>query len=181
MTTSTPGLPVSERTLRAFGHHRPSIKGASLRKESANFGIVTHARILSLTFTHHYILRCLQILRSASISYPVLKKVYHLHHQPPSWHHDIRTTWVRPSQQQRISYDGPHHQSFRLRATLLNHKLRHIPNSGVVYDESITSLASGIAPCTCFYIFRRFYADSVPAPGVVSMARHGGRNSNVAK
>jgi hypothetical protein len=33
MTTCTPGLPVSERTLRVFGHHRPSKKGASLRKE----------------------------------------------------------------------------------------------------------------------------------------------------
>ena len=25
MTTGKPGLPVSERTLRAFGHHRPSL------------------------------------------------------------------------------------------------------------------------------------------------------------
>ena len=38
MTTCTPGLPVSERALWAFGHHRPSKKGASLRKEGAIFG-----------------------------------------------------------------------------------------------------------------------------------------------
>ena len=37
MTTCTPGLPVSERTLRAFGHHRPSKKVASLKKEGVNF------------------------------------------------------------------------------------------------------------------------------------------------
>ena len=37
MTTGKPGLPVSERALRVFGHHRPSKKGASLRKEGVNF------------------------------------------------------------------------------------------------------------------------------------------------
>jgi hypothetical protein len=43
-----PGLPVSERTLRAFGHHRRSKKGASLRKEGPNFAervVVTSAKL----------------------------------------------------------------------------------------------------------------------------------------
>ena len=38
MTTGKPGLPVSERALRVFGHHRPSKKGATLKKEGVNSG-----------------------------------------------------------------------------------------------------------------------------------------------
>jgi hypothetical protein len=48
MTTGKPGLPVSERTLRAFGHHRRSKKGASLRKEGANS--VDYMRLFLLVF-----------------------------------------------------------------------------------------------------------------------------------
>jgi hypothetical protein len=60
MTTGKPGLPVSERMLRAFGHHRRSKKGASLRKEGANFAErVEYMRLFLSVFrlySHFYLI-----------------------------------------------------------------------------------------------------------------------------
>ena len=50
MTTGKPGLPVSEWALRAFGHHRPSKKGVSLRKE----GQILAERVNSSSVFHFY-------------------------------------------------------------------------------------------------------------------------------
>jgi hypothetical protein len=52
MTTGKPGHPVSERTLRVFGHHRLSKKGASLRKESVNF---SRARLAMSMFPQSFV------------------------------------------------------------------------------------------------------------------------------
>ena len=99
MTTCTPGLPVSERALRAFGHHRPSKKGASLRKEGVNFGTRNsfsyfHPSLFPLmpskpTFRVN-ILSSTQENRSPVVQY----------HQPPSHLHYL-------GQQQRISTTDP--------------------------------------------------------------------------
>ena len=82
MTTGKPGLPVSERTLRAFGHYRPSKKGASLNKEGANFGRAHLVRLtmssVSFSFSSllsliHYELYC-AIQRNSSVPPYLLSK-----------------------------------------------------------------------------------------------------------